>query len=929
MTAQGLNRLNNIFAALRRHYILIIISILPLLMFHWMLPFITDVTPGHTFAHYLMLVQTEYMFALRTGTFPLSIVWNDIQSSLPSGFGGIYHPVTHIIALLPGYCAGMVMEWNVLMRLLTVLLTHIVLYKFLRVIKADVVLAFFLSTTTVYSLRILFSFYYGVGLEAWTGHLLLCAAIGFYCLKPSRVKGPLSIIGATYWLVCSGHPEEMYFGVLVAGIFTLLIPFFLNAILPGRKTNWQTAVRFWLFIFMFFLSGILLGAAYLLPLYFEAKATMISRQSYSDACLLTDTLAGFIGNFVSPIRASFVAGFGSTQLLLVVAFTPLLIFFRTKIPNVVWAIFGLILLICLFMLGDKTPVHYYLLEYFPFASSIRAPGRIALMLPVLFMLILYWLFRKDLTAFNIKIKAITITTLPALLVLLVYIFAIPWPLKDNLFSFSHANLSIIPLWVNPLSFLLGIIMLIAAAVYGLMMDKKAAYSLGALLCLAACLQLVLTIRYAPLPRQTIIQKNIRSFDQYLAQKQATLDVFNGYLFPFDNNSYPYYIKKQKENYFIEHHLGQIYRNYINADNLDQAYLLLNSKREQNEVVVENYRGSLEINGLPLECENVTDRVALTYSSYNRMVFKAQACRPSFFVFSYNRTGHWQAWVNGEKTKSYRANGHAHAVPVPAGASTIEFRYWSWAAFWGMLISCISLSAIGAIYGLRGARKPAGYFIVLVAVIGAGSLFLVWYNSLYTGENLHTGYTWQSPPPDTPQNLAFGKPTQMSMRPYGDVSLNLLHNSRNGVDGGRFFSSSFATDYQFAPWWEVDLLRSETIGSIIIHTSLQGKENNKILFYSLDSLKVSDDYGFFLLEEQPVNFNQLPLTLAISVDGKNWESSQITEFRKDQPLIIKPEQPVTARYIRIIASGECRLCLNEVEVYPPAPDQITTNNRKDE
>ena len=208
------------------------IFILPFLMFYLTLPFITDIAPGNDFKYFMIRAQAEYMFAIKTGTFPLNVVCNDIQNNLPGGFSGIYHPITWFSAILPGYDSGNIILWNILIRLLIISLTHFIIFKFLRSVKSPVTMAFFISTVTVYSPRALFPFYTGGGFEAWTGHLLLCAAIGFECIKPSKIKGPLSIMGSTCWLVNPGHPGEMYFGILASVIFCLIIPFFLAVTLP-------------------------------------------------------------------------------------------------------------------------------------------------------------------------------------------------------------------------------------------------------------------------------------------------------------------------------------------------------------------------------------------------------------------------------------------------------------------------------------------------------------------------------------------------------------------------------------------------------------------------------------------------------------------------------------------------------------------------
>jgi hypothetical protein len=711
----------------------------------------------------------------------------------------------------------------------------------------------------------------------------------------------------------------------------MLMPFMSALVLPDRPAHGKKIFRFWADTALYVIIGLMLSAAFLLPFLLDNFShSQLAQQDYADACVNTDTVSGFMHNLFSPIRSDFAGGiFGGSPLLLAAVLLPVMLVFRISIPRTIWLILGLIIIICLCMLGDNTPVHYYLWKYIPFYSATRFPARISIMLPVLFLLLLIWLFGKtsSLTAqTDTKFSPISILAGLSLLCAFLYVFWTFTKAKMNLSFLSRTNLEIIPQWAEPLYIITGILIMIAMAIYGLKANQRIKSISAVALCIGTCFQLVVLFRYAPVPRQKTVHSDTITYEEYRSEKRKSMDTCNNMLYPGDTSSFPAPILYQMEHYFIEPDLGKIYRKHIDADCLDQAYKFLNSTRKQEEVVVENYNGGF----VPDEVDdNATDSVSLVYSSYNRMVFVAQARQPSFFVFAYNFSGHWRAWVNGEISRSYRANGHAHAVPVKSGESTIEFRYWSWSAFWGMLISCVTLSAIGFVYGLFGVRKPTGYFIALMTLIISGSIFSLWYRGLYSGENLHTNYSWHSMPFDAPRNLAFGKPTQMAIKPNSEFNLNLIHNSRHGVDGGQAFSSCFVTDYQLVPWWEVDLLRPESIGSVIIYASLQGKETNKIIFHTLDGLKISTGYDFFVLEEKPVNFNQLPLTVAVSIDGKQWESAQITELHKDMPIIIKPEKPITARYIRIIASGECRLCLNEVEVYPPSAKQMITNNRNDE
>ena len=915
-----LNRINSVPAVLRRHFVLIIICLLPFFMFHWSLPFLTKIAPGHNFVRYYTWFQTEYMFALRTGTFPLNLVFGYNQSNMWAPWSQIYLPIPYIAALFPGYWTGQAIHINILLQLLTIPVVHFALYFFLYKINLTKTIAFFLSTATVYSPRILFPFYYGCAIQAWTGHLFLCAAIAFYCLKRSRIKGPLFIIGSTYWLVNSGHPEEMYFGLLTALLFLVIIPSFLSAIFPNRNVTLRNLIAFWSRVTLFIISGLLLSAANILPFYVDTVRTArISSNDYADACIITDTFMGLISNFFSPLRACFADGaFAGTPLVLTALLVPFLAIFRFKIPAVIWAVLGLVMLVMFCMQGQNTPVHFWAWKYLPFFSSTRIPGRISMALPVLFMLLLVWLFKqKDRPiriSSTIKIAPFSALCIISLIAYLGYLVFIPDHVKENLYVISRANLPNIKNWAEPCSIIMGVIILVSATVYGFNVHAKASKAVSVILCVATILQLIIFLHSSSTPRKEINQNDSRSFKQFLAQKKQDMDIYHGYLYPYDDALLPNAITRQLSEYFVEPHLAEIYKKYICAGSHDEVYKILNQGRKPDEIVVENcdiHLPSVEPSSARLENP---DRVSLTYSSFNRMVFKTFVDRPALFFFSYTNAGHWKPWVSGKATSSYRANGYAHVVPIPSGTSSVEFRYWSWAAFWGMIISCVTLAVLGIVTGVVFLRTSSGFALATAMAITASGIFLLWYHSLYAGDNLQTIYQWELSAPDTMPNIAYGKPTRMYIL---EKEYWLMHNSRHAVDGGKIFESCFVTHWHpyGSPWWELDLTRPEQISTIKIYYTLQGEQYDKFMLDFSDSFDIKFCLsGIPVAKSKAVRFNALPLRIGVSTDYENWDYAVIHNTDGRQPLIIQAEKPITARYLRIVAAGKCRLCLDEVEVY---------------
>ncbi|MEM3101693.1 MAG: YfhO family protein [Candidatus Nitrosotenuis sp.] len=885
-----------------------------------MVPFISNSTLGGDYLRYSLTAQKELLFALKTGTFPLYLPgFAGGNSSSVATLGQLFHPFPHIASLMPGYWDGKAIDWNNLFKLLSLGFIHLILFAFLQQIKLNTVFSFLLSFITVYNLRLIYAYQYGAASEAYTGYLLLCVTIGWYFIKPSQLKGPLTIIGATYLLVCSGHPEEMYYGLLAAGLFTFISPSFLSAFFPEKQFNSKIIVKFWLKVGFYLCLGMILSSAYIIPFYLEFIKLNAGRvgKDYISSNINLDTFIGTLNNFFLPLHSMPHTAFGGSSLILIPMLLPLVIIFKKKIPYHVWIMWGILFISFLHMQGSRTPVHKLVWEYLPFASSIRVPGRISIIIPFFSMMLMAWIIKQDSTIKSQHIYARPLTILSFISVIIIFVYYVvqfsgvfvfkhdlflryfnPYFYDRNFFYISpFLTLKRIELFLT----ILGILSIIILIIYNPSSDKKNTKILCIFLIILAILQTGITLRYRSI---NFAQQKIDylTFDRLKAQKREKIE-------------HPYYqgsgwhssvVTKQLKNSFMEPFLGKIFTEVIPVSDQDEAYKKMWIRRLPQQVFIEGYDTK---RAEQITCgakEMKEGNVRLVYSSYNRLEFRVYSQTPAIFGLSYPYTGNWRAWVNGERTKVYRANGAAHVVEIPEGESIIEFRYWSDAFFWGMIVSCTTFTLIGVFVGIGWFRRTKRLFIVILAMGVGPGIFGLWYMSLYNGENFETRYEWTFTPQLESPNIAYGKKNWTNLP---DSYLSETHKELElyrgkMVDGDKEPGNGFITCYYDSPAWFIDLSKDEKIKRILFYYS-----NDAPFFLLLKNCSVFEDKG-------ERNNRRKIYDILISNDGERWKAISSFEVEYNgfgvREVIFQDVQ--VARFVQIKLRGRGQLSFDEIEIY---------------
>jgi hypothetical protein len=860
----------------------VFILLLPFFVFYWQVPFLSNLTIGQDYNIYSMAQQMELQYSLKRGSFPLYVrAYAGGQTSAALTLGQLFHPISHLSAALPGYWYGEALQWNTFWRLFILGLCHLALFILLRRLRLNGFLSFIISFITIYNLRMLDMFRYGASLENYTGYLFLCTAAAFYYIKPTRFSGPISIITATYLLVCGGHPQMMYYGLLGVGTAVMIIPFVLDKISSEIKTGRSHKVKYLITTGTCMIAGILLSSAYTIPFYFDFLTSNTKRvgQVYQWSLQFSDTIGGMLNSFFSPLHSDVHGAFGSSAIILLIALVPLLYLTGKKVPMAISLVWVLLTLTFLCSLGAATPVHYFFWKYFPFARDFRVPGRIVIIFPFLFLLILTWLFRSPGKNVNSTSKSKPLSTSPyqllAIMAIPLFIFynrvlakylPKPGPVTPGTINPS-------PQWVELLIFFMGLLSLILLLVHSFYIKgqgKKWHRIIGVLLAITVVLQVTAEIRYGTWVTKKRPQPTLEKMDN-LKKKDLTYFRSKGGEMESTN------VLQQMRESILEPALAKFYRKYKSVSSQTEAYRILNKENVTDTLVVETSAGWVNSLDHNTNHSKNHDRIRLEENTFNRVLFSVEAGTPGFLAFSFPYSDKWEAVIDGTSTRVYRANGYMQAVYLEPGLHKIEFRYWSCAAFAGILVSCLTFLLVGsyfAFFVFEGKQRVIG---IAISIFIPACLYYAWATNLYSSDNLGTQYTWSSREFPPRNNLAYAKKSIINHpRPLFYAGL--------GVDGE--IGTPFRTRKRKKGWWQVDLGSIKPVAEVVIYDGqCRGRKN-------------------------------LPLQLLGSLNGKTFKTIKILEQRgEEQPWHIPLGKEIT-RFVRLQSSTTIPLSFNEVEIYPP-------------
>lgn len=885
--------------AWERYGVGILLVLLPFGVFWWMCPFFGPGVLGVDYGIFAPLSQMDYLAHMKVcGLFPLF---------RPAQSGGIsmaaltmaqaYHPLPYLSAMMPGYFTGYALEWNTFWRFLSLGLAHLCLYRVLRRMGIAASIAFLGSFVAVYNHSTTANcLIYGAANENLVGYLFLVAAVMHHFLGSSRRTAVATIAGATYLATCGGFSPIAYFGLGGAAVYTLFVPFVAPALMGTARPAPRSILAFYLRVAGGVLIGLLLSAAYLLPYYDEfirvngGRIGQPYKWSYTRS---PDSLYGVLSSFFRPQEATIFNGFGGPIAFAVAMALPLVLFVVDRLERPIlllwlWVLFGVSVTI-----GPYAPVHYLLWKYLPGFSSIRYPGRFAVMLPVGFMLLLAWFGRRSSSAPRSGPRFVSPLALVSLVVLVLFVAYNAVPSSELLtygtnFTPSAMHGKAIPIrWMEgaAVATLLGLCLVTARRTW--------LRALAVALVLTGTFgQVVPFLHYSThLGRKNsgkgiLRYHNVVSLDTWTKTQASSQMTW----FPEIEGEgvQTRALLDQQSHTTLEARLAWIGRSEVRSvASLEETYRIFDeTDRTPQSLLVEGSLPPAVQDALGTE-PSQPDRVRLEHGTYNEVEFQADVSAPGVFVLNYPFSGHWRAAVDGAPVAVRRANGLAQAVFLEsAGTHRIRFRYISPAGTAGMLVSCLTIAGLGAYLAFGSRRRALRWGATALALGSAAGLFTLWSTHLYGGRSLGAQYAWSSdefpkPRPDGLRNIAYGKPATMQ---WENIFHQIAFSAGRAVDGILSPEDRMEADV----WWQVDLRRPRSIQEIVIHNQLR------------------------FTTERPMD---RPVDMQVSLDGVTFD----TVYTFTPPLDKGGEWTVplagrSARYVRLQRhSGNGILILTEVEV----------------
>jgi hypothetical protein len=650
-------------------------------------------------------------------------------------YGQYFHLPAALSARLPGFWAGKALRWISLRHLLLFALLHGAFYLcYRRAVGLGRAESFLLSALSAYNTRQLDALRYAIGLEASVyAQCAVLLAMLHVCRPRAALLGGVG--ASTQLLITSGYPAVIPYVLLAA---LLCIPVLLHvagsraAITRGLQATGAAIV------------GALLAAPHWITLaeWHAVNFARVAEPRLDWSAAWSMEPASLAANLAFPWLAELTSAFGGSTLhavWLVVVAAGLVTRGRRTWPLVAGLLFAF-----LYALGPATPVHALTFEHVPLLASLRVPGRILVMLPILLLAGLLWL--RALTPGFCPLEGMPrrVGVVAGLALVALGFASLAAPLGPP-HELSPAAISDFWTLGSRLLWVCAGLGATCALVWAARSRPAMAVLLG-----ATALQTGLMLRHGtwtdqPLPTPTRREFQVASHlplygegplmasNELRRRSEGTATVpYARFLRETADNAacvLPIYASDRDRGVLLPFYLSDA---VVCASSREEARELIRRADCLDDPVTRVYvmadacRDGGEASGADLALLNARNRIlALTP---NLVSLEVNTPRQAVLVTPYLEvTPNWSGWIDGEPAPLVPIDGAFLGLRVPAGRHTLSLRYFSERLVTGYRIAAASALLLAAGLVVRAGRRwpVLAALVAVLLLVGGLQAYRAW------------------------------------------------------------------------------------------------------------------------------------------------------------------------------------------------------------
>ncbi len=650
-----------------------------------------------------------------------------------------FHLPAWLQSHLPGYWSGSALLWMTARHLLLLAAMHAAFYRACRrLLGTSRGVSYLLSFLFTYNARTLDAFRYGPALDATAYGQIAMLLVVMHLAQPRRVWLVL-LAGTTQLLLTSGYPPVIPFLLLAA---LVVVPLVIDARAIGLATATRRLAEAACATFV----GLLLAAPavaatidfLLVNQVRVARPTIEWATSYSGRPV--DLLLSIAAPWLADVHTSFG---GSTLLTMLLGAT--LLWAAADLRRRFLVILVLVLPF-LYALGQRTPIFPFFFHHVPGFASLRVPGRILCVLPLLVFAVLMWVRSRasseDWTAdrdVRSGVRRSALVHLAGGSVVLVLVLA-----GDGLRSLAghFSPLHLAAFWTRPWE-AVWVLLGIGTAASLLFAIPRA----GTIFAATAVLQTGLAMAHGtwwqagtePTPsREAFMAANqlpLYAEAPFWASSELTEQAagsatiaYTGFMKAAATHARCYLpVEKgaRTTGLALPFYLS---RRIVCAADRERALQRLGPEGDCDETEVPKTIVSsadcVPADASSSELARLNGQNRLLVLQPNRVRFAVGPEQDAVFVTPFpDATSYWSATIDGRAVPFILVNGGFLGLPVPAGDHVLEMTYFSRPMFWGLRIFLLTSGLLSAALAVAGARRiwPGG--AVPAIVIGGATVIL--------------------------------------------------------------------------------------------------------------------------------------------------------------------------------------------------------------